>query len=226
MRLVDEKTGRIAYRVCLRLIIISSAGQVVPTPTWQARLRALPAALRQPPQVLWRTAQQSFLAWLRHRQQMRATVVLPQREVLSWLAAAYRQYHTASGGPFSLAASPRDARGGSGRGARRQPGWAREVTHSRHLLSVADLATLWHLPQAQDVAEVPYLTRGRARTLLAPARLSSSQGYRLGVSTHAGQTVPVYLPAECLRRNLLAVRQYRQRQKHALRPSGRGCYAG
>ena len=205
MRLVDEKTGRIAYRVCLRLIIISPAGQAVPTPTWQARLHTLSAALHHPPRMLWHTAQQTGREWLRHRQHLRSTVVLPQREVLSWLAAAYRQYHTASGGSFlSRRLSPQRARR-LWQASRRQPGWAREVIHSRHLLSVADLATLWHLPQAQDVAELPYLTRGRARTLLAPARLSSGQGYRLGISTHAGQTVPVYLPTECLRRNLLAV---------------------
>jgi hypothetical protein len=70
---------------------------------------------------------------------------------------------------------------------------------------VADIAALWHLPQAQDLADLPYVERTRARTALVPAELTQGQGWKIGTSSHAGHTVPVYLPQECLRHNLLAV---------------------
>ena len=67
------------------------------------------------------------------------------------------------------------------------------------------MAVLWHLPQASDLAELPLLERGRARTFLAPRELTIGNGWRIGCSTHAGHTLPVALPAEMLRHNLLAV---------------------
>jgi hypothetical protein len=205
MRLVDEKTGRIAYQVCLRLIVLSPGGPISQTPTWRTRRQQLRAFIRQSLKEQWRTLFTTVQAWRSQRYHLRETVLQPQREVLALFTAAYRQYHTASGGSFTPHyLTPRQiCRLWQASG--RQPGWTRALAHSRHLLSVADLATLWHLPQAQDVVDLPYITRGRARTLLAPTQISFGQGTRLGISTHAGQTMPVYLPAECLRHNLLAV---------------------
>jgi hypothetical protein len=84
-------------------------------------------------------------------------------------------------------------------------GWSHDLRRSRHLLSVADIAALWHLPQGQDLADLPYVERARARTALAPAALIQGDGWKIGTSHHAGHTIPVYLPDDCLRHNLLAV---------------------
>jgi hypothetical protein len=64
---------------------------------------------------------------------------------------------------------------------------------------------LWHLPQASDLADLPLLERGRARTFLVPQELTSGDGWRIGCSTHAGHTLPVSLTADMLRHNLLAI---------------------
>ena len=87
----------------------------------------------------------------------------------------------------------------------RRTGWASDLRRSTHLLSVADIASLWHLPQAQDLADLPYVERARARTALAPSELTLGNGWKIGTSSHAGHCVPVFLPEECLRHNLLAV---------------------
>ena len=209
MRLVDEKTARVACRVRLRLVVITTLTpeqhKALPAQrSFQKRWQTLRTWLRQPVAQCWQTACSAYQEWRQQRQQWRE-IVEPQQDLLAILAAAYRQYHTAAGGYFvSRHLSARLVRQ-LWREQRQQPGWASGVARSTHLLSVADLATLWHLPQAQDLADLPYVARGRARTLLAPSILSTGQGYRLGISTHAGQTAPVYLPSECLRHNLLAV---------------------
>ena len=87
----------------------------------------------------------------------------------------------------------------------RRTGWASDLRRSTHLLSVADIASLWHLPQAQDLVDLPYVERTRARTALAPPELTLGNGWKIGTSSHAGHCVPVFLPEECLRHNLLAV---------------------
>ncbi len=132
-----------------------------------------------------------------------------REDVLRMVTASYRQYHLASGGYFLprrlsvrrtstlLAPSVRQW-------MRRRTGWAFDLASSSHYLSVADLAALWHLPQAQDLPELSYIDQHTMRTLLAPALLSQVPGYRLGVSMHAGQTLPVLFPFACLRQNVLA----------------------
>src|SRR5260370_3078313 len=133
-----------------------------------------------------------------------------QSDVLELLVAAYGQYHTASGGYFmprkiSQAKRRRLLTPYRGRLPTRRTGWACDLRRSTHLLSVADIAALWHLPQAQDLVDLPYVERARARTALAPPELTLGNGWKIGTSSHAGHCVPVYLPEECLRHNLLAV---------------------
>jgi energy-coupling factor transporter ATP-binding protein EcfA2 len=208
MRLVDEKTARLAYRVRLRLIVIAPALAQMPLPpdahhSMRRRLSQVHTLLLLPPGDVWR-ALRAGRQQRRQAQQSTRAGRQQRQDVLDVLVAAYRQYHTASGGSFV----PRRL---SGRNTRRVlasvrlPGWTTDVARSRHLLSVADLATLWHLPQAQDLADLKYVPRGRARTLLVPAQLTTGQGYPLGTSSHAGEHAPVFLPATCLRQNLLAV---------------------
>lgn len=216
MRLVDEKTARLAYRVRLRLVAIAEASASTSAKAsahpGSSLLSALPQRfarlhtwLALPPAILWQTSQ----AVLRQQYQMREEEEVrrePCQEVLDLLAAAYRQYHTAAGGSF-VTRSFSNRRASRLLLPTREGGavWAADVARSKHLLSVADIATLWHLPQAQDLADLNYVPRGRARTFLVPAELTTGQGYHLGHSSHAGRRVPVVLPASCLRQNLLAV---------------------
>ncbi len=150
------------------------------------------------------------LCWRGWRSAVRARRARTQEreEVLGMLVAAYRQYHLAAGGYFvPRKLSQRQTRKILASPARRwfkRVGWARDLAHSAHFLSVADLAALWHLPQSQDLANLVYVEPQMTRTLLAPSVLITGQGYRLGTSTHAGQTRPVYLPFACLGQNLLA----------------------
>ena len=90
MRLVDEKTARPAYRVRLRLFVFT-----------------LPAVKASPQDVVpllqhftWSTLQDAYQGrreTARHNKQLRQE----QRDVLDHLVAAYRQFHTASGGYFT-----------------------------------------------------------------------------------------------------------------------------
>ena len=202
-RLVEEKTARPAYRVRLRLFVFSTSPDPTATtggPSWRTFTRCLfqwplDTASFQNAYQSWRTAS-------RRQEQERVTHV----QVLEQLAAAYRQYHTASGGYFvPRRLSQRKSKRIFSTQRAHLPGWAKDVAGSSHRPSVADLAALWHLPQAHDLVDLPYLERARARTALAPRMLSLGQGWRIGTSSHAGHGVPVFLPPECLRHNLLAV---------------------
>jgi len=195
MRLVQQKTARIAYRARLRLYVIGpstqrrGSQQVTDIHGWQAIIGA---------------ARRARQMWIDQRAQE-----VQRREVLGRLVAAYRQYHLSAGGSFV----PRHLSGGRARRLVRQPrgwwelrsGWQHGVSRSQHYLSVADSAHLWHVPQGKDLPEVPLVERGRARTFLAPAPLSTGDGWRIGTSVHAGHRMPVYLPWEVLRSNIFAV---------------------
>ncbi len=232
-RLVDEKTARPAYRVRLRLFVIAPGFLVVPNPSrlrgrlrrwWlrrRRRWRRLDAALarrRMTQKIIGASTQiprvrmvfHLIRRWRHARtrlNQARHRLSVLREDGLRVLTAAYRQYHLAAGGyfvPVSLSARrvhrlllPPE------HGLVRRTGWDVDLARSGHLLSVADLAALWHLPQAHDLAELPYVERENARTLLAPAFLSTGNGYPLGMSTHAGQTLSVFLPFSCLLQNLL-----------------------
>ncbi|MBV9354020.1 MAG: DUF87 domain-containing protein [Chloroflexi bacterium] len=75
------------------------------------------------------------------------------------------------------------------------------------VLSVRELAGLWHLPHT--TADTPLLERTRARRWL-PMPTTVAEGCRIGRSTHQGRTVPVSLPKELLRRHLLLVARTRR----------------
>jgi hypothetical protein len=143
----------------------ASAGEAGRITAFFARLAAwidtLNAGLHRP--LDRHTAARAWLAWrasrrkrrLRHQaaQQLRRHIVRETRarrdvraDLLHTLAAAYRQYHLAAGGYFiARTLSARRTRLVLARPARqwfRRVGWAADVGHSTHLLSVADLAAL------------------------------------------------------------------------------------
>ena len=212
MRMVAEKTGKSAYRARLRLFVIgshprSADTQTIPvvSSTHPIRFPILPALrhIRHVGLVQAYKSGREYWAQLRHEAKERG-------DVLDQLTAAYRQYHTAAGGYFA----PRRL---SAKKARRLlaredgwfgrwfTGWECDLSRSRHVLSVADVGMLFHLPQSSDLADLPFVERGRARTFLAPQPLTIGHGWKIGVSTHAGHVVPVYLPLAELRRNFLAL---------------------
>jgi hypothetical protein len=222
MRLVAEKTGRSAYRARLRLFLITAefsrqeALSVVRTedslsisdarddaPHWPVVLRLCG---KLSPLSLWQT-----FTNLCHRQKgvLNRGKDEVRWEVLERLSAAYRQYHLAAGGYFvPHRLSPDKAHRLLVRGSGLMgsfTGWEHDLRASRHVLSVADVAVLWHLPQAADLPALPLLERGRARNFLVPFELTTGSGWRIGLSTQAGHALSVYLPAGFLRNNLLAV---------------------
>jgi len=207
MRMVDEKTARPAYRVRLRLFVFSAEPSTVQAHHTRPLEILLQHFSQQP--FTWSSLRGAYQCWretLQRNNQRRHV----QRDMLDHLVAAYRQYHTASGGYFaprqlSRAKICRLLTQHPGRLPTRRTGWASDLRRSTHLLSVADIASLWHLPQAQDLADLPYVERARARTALAPPELTLGDGWKIGISRHAGHCVPVFLPEECLRHNLLAV---------------------
>ena len=121
---------------------------------------------------------------------------------LDRLVAAYRPFALATGNslvPRQLRRGPEDLR-------------SLAPLDRPNLLNVRELAGLWHLPQAGD--DIAFVERTTARQRLplrstvAPA--ADGTGCRIGVSSHQGHQVPVYLPAELLRRHLLAVAKTRR----------------
>jgi hypothetical protein len=139
-RLVEEKTARPAYRVRLRLFVFSSSPDPTATasgPSWRTFTRCL---FQWPLDIAsLRNAYQSWRTASRRQEQERATHV----QVLEQLAAAYRQYHTASGGYFvPRRLSQRKGKRIFSTQRAHLPGWAKDVAGSSHRLSVADLAAL------------------------------------------------------------------------------------
>ncbi|HTD77416.1 MAG TPA: hypothetical protein VK898_07260, partial [Chloroflexota bacterium] len=122
---------------------------------------------------------------------------------LDRLVAAYRPFALATGN----ALVPRPVRGSAADDLRVLAPLGRP-----NLLNVRELAGLWHLPQSGD--DVLFLERTTARRRLplrstvAPA--ADGTGCRIGVSSHQGHSVPVYLPTGLLQRHLLAVAKTRR----------------
>jgi hypothetical protein len=126
---------------------------------------------------------------------------------LQRLIAAYRQYHQASGNYFvpqrlsawacrRLFASPTS--------------WSRHLARRALVLSVEEVAALWHLPHSATRASLPRLERQHVHTMLIPRALCAAAqaeptAVRTGVSEQADANIPVCLPSEVIRRNLLAV---------------------
>jgi hypothetical protein len=219
-RLVDEKTAKPAYRVLLRLMAITTLPQdqqreakdpalesriIARIPAWRRWFSSTPAE-RQESRDLRRQQRKA-----RKDEKRQARLRRREREEsLRMLVAAYRQYHLASGAFFrarriSARRARRFLRVASGQARLWRLRWWLRMRASRHLLSVADLAALWHLPQKQDLPDLSYLETTQSRTLLVPAALTTGQGYQIGTSSHAGHTAPVFLPVSCLRQNMLAV---------------------
>ncbi|MGH2508083.1 MAG: helicase HerA domain-containing protein, partial [Ktedonobacteraceae bacterium] len=195
------------YRICVRIRIYLQ--KITKAKGVKSRVRLLFLFVCTLGSMGRRQIRQVHAHWrvYHQRSQERRARRLEREEVLRMLTAAYRQYHLAAGGYFvAHALSSRHVRtllASPTQGWLRRTGWACDLPRSTHYLSVADLAALWHLPQTLDLPDLSYVERENARTLLAPAVLSLGHGYPLGISTHAGQSAPVFLPFSCLHHNVL-----------------------
>lgn len=229
-RLAREKLTLPAYRVRLRLIVIGPrltlenplAMGVSPRASidrgWQAGAARLPHVTAFTARELFRRilgwwdremhrgrgrAQRVWRRWCARHIQARA-----RWDVIEGLIAAYRQFHLATGAYFVPYRLPgwraRQLARAHGRRNAWWLGWRQGIRGSHHYMSIADVAALWHLPQGSDLPDLGWLDRTRARTRLVPEILMR-EGYRIGMSEHAGQRVPVLLPATALQRNVLAV---------------------
>jgi hypothetical protein len=204
-------TGRRrSYRARLRLFVIESAVVTTPDESMQTTLseHSRSFLLLRLGEIIPSYVRHAYRQWRQTSLQKRERT-RTHRELLDRLTGAYRQYHSAAGGYFvpRHLSRPKAQRVLVKRNGRAHvlSGWVSDIGRSRHILSVADVAVLWHLPQASDLADLPLLERGRARTYLAPRELTTGTGWRIGCSTHAGHTLPVSLTADMLHHNLLAI---------------------
>jgi hypothetical protein len=150
-----------------------------------------------------------------------------REKILEQAVATYRQFHTANAGYFNPhRLSSRQVR----RLLPRAPSlataasvqWTEGVSRSSHLLTVAEIATLWHLPEKADLAELPFLQDEAAyHSRLSPRSLASfsapwglhlssppaagPKGVLLGDSQHAGLRAEVRLTADILGRHTFAL---------------------
>jgi hypothetical protein len=134
--------------------------------------------------------------WCEQRRETRRRHVL-----LVQLAAAYRQFHLASGNYFTPRRLwPWWARRGLTRGW-----WRHGLRHSRQFLTVDAAASLWHVPAGAALPSLAHVAYRQSRTLLIPPALCKmcSGQPPVGYSEHAGHRVPFGFPSECLRHHFL-----------------------
>ncbi len=120
------------------------------------------------------------------------------RSLVAQVASAYSAYDDASGG--GLRAGP----------ARRTDGRERYPL----VFSTAEVAALWHLP---DAADAPPRVRRTTAQRLAPAPGHASHGVRVGVSPAGRVHEPVHLPEPLLHRNHFIVAKTRRGKSTLLR---------
>jgi hypothetical protein len=212
-RLVTQKTGQVAYRVRLRLYVIS------PGPRMSFARSALTLARSGLPRSRAALGACAGQVWKEVRAELEYRRAQERRRevVLLRLVAAYRQFHQGSGGYFV----PRHLRTGAGRRLverdaawwQRRRGWETGVGQSTHFASVGNLATWWHLLQAHDLSNVALVASRAARTLLMPpdvaaasrAEIASRSARIVGYSNHAGYHLPFALYEQLLHLHALII---------------------
>lgn len=181
-------------------LLIGSLGAGVPGLIWVLR------RLGNRP-VYDRRFIQEKVSRIAYRSQLRLSLFapgeVPSEEVaarLDQIAAAYRQFNLAAGN--GLVPVRVDSRGRDSRLLAPFPPKRATV-----VLNTRELAGLWHLPQA--AADLPFVERTTARRRL-PLPVTVARGCRIGTSNHQERAVPIALPDELLRRNLLLVAKTRR----------------
>ncbi|MBA3822285.1 MAG: type IV secretion system DNA-binding domain-containing protein [Ktedonobacterales bacterium] len=141
-----------------------------------------------------------------------------RQRVLERITATYRQFHRAGASSFTARAIPAawarrltpESPYWPGEHSRQRHQWRWGVGRSPTILSLAEIASLWHLPQAYDLPELAWVEQqNRAKTLFAP-RAVRAEGdadgpHVVGTSRHAGYQTPITLGWESLRQHSLLV---------------------
>ncbi len=140
----------------------------------------------------------------------------PLHQALDRLEAAYRQFDVAGVTACATHPLPRwwarhllpQGTCWAGDQPHRRTSWTWGVPRSPVLFSLAEVATLWHLPQPYDQPELPWLDHATtAKTLPASQALivPAHTAICLGTAQHAGQVAHVALPWPTLRQHTLAI---------------------
>jgi hypothetical protein len=219
-RRVAEKISHSAYRGRLRLYVIetispaSSSLQGGPSASggyretvqemrhWLSRLNVI-WFQQMEWQVLSQQIRQRIAQGIRKVQGNR----LRRRQhqaVQAALVAAYQQYHTSAAYFRPRAYSACRVRGWL-RGAEGEPCWWRGMRRASLYLSSEEVALLWHPLSGEGLAETSFMEQRQERTRLAPHAVTTGNGWKLGVSEHAGMQVEVFFPFEELRRHAFVV---------------------
>jgi hypothetical protein len=117
------------------------------------------------------------------------------------LVAAYQQYQTAT-------AYFRTCRPWAWQVRRwlqentRKPGWTRGMRQASLYLTGEEAALLWHPMSGAALAETVGLEQRQERTILAPSIVTAGDGWKLGISEHAGKQADVFFPFEELSRHI------------------------
>lgn len=137
-----------------------------------------------------------------------------RQDILLSLVAAYRQYHLALAGYFL----PHKVRPLVARQLMRVKskkkavcyGWQDGLAASKHMVTVAHLASLWHMPYGAMLQDLALVEHRRSRTLLVPAALIAPQRLLqmvpqllVGISEHAGYSFPFAITDEFLQTHSL-----------------------
>jgi hypothetical protein len=154
--------------------------------------------------------------------QLRLAVAAPTQEQarrrLYQLATAYRQFNAGAGNALELEEGffdPCDLDSGwDGRffsrastSPRQMPRMAVHLLGApRDIVSVAEAASLWHLPWGDGAQLVPIALTPH----LLPLPGDVAEGVLIGSSTHHGQTIPVHLPPSAVERNKFLVARTRR----------------
>lgn len=198
-RQVEQRLLQCAYRGRIYLYVIGPGTRMALLPRWWALTRWLWQGLRQ--QHSWRTSAQHIthlwrLTWLEW--QWRARQRQRRHDALTHLAATYRQFDSSAGHFVPRTLPERRAQ------ALAQGRWEQSVPRSRHYLTGDFVARAWNLAQAAQLTDVPGLEQKRSRSLLVPQALVAPLGAPIvGVSEHAGQSLPFAFPPDFFRSHVL-----------------------
>ncbi|GHO96627.1 hypothetical protein KSF_066750 [Reticulibacter mediterranei] len=224
-RKVAEKLSKSAYRARLRLYVIETRPTLSPNmqtisplahvnqqfmswinrwaggqkTRWVQRLfRCCALVLRHlNPRGLVST---SFLETLALVQRLRAALQRRQlhHTLQAELVAAYQQYQTATAyfrtcRPYGWQAH---------RWLQEASGWTRGMRQASLYLTGEEAALLWHPMSGTALVETVGLEQRQERTILAPGIVAAGDGWKLGVSEHAGKQADVFFPFEELSRHI------------------------
>ena len=167
---------------------------------WRFRLPSPP----DPVLVKQKTAQSAFRVWIRVF--ITAADSYRAEDRIGRLKAAFRAYNLAGGNGFTFVDLPSDLRpqtldesGDPFRSSWPLIGSRRLPWEQQPVLSVSEVAALWHLPHSESgLQRIAYTSSKR----LSPLPQQVADGVYIGASMSAGRVVPVHLSRTALQGNI------------------------